>query len=91
MVHDPVDRQTDGRWEGTIVQKKKPMREIKYIIGNKFILEGDDVKLEREPDEKGQERKVWITGIAHNPRDRQPDGRWKGSIAHVRRTVNDIR
>ena len=38
---------------------KAPIQ-IKYIIGNKFILEGDEVNLEREPDEKGEERKVWL-------------------------------
>ena len=30
MVHDPADRQADGRWEGTIIQKKVPVREIKW-------------------------------------------------------------
>ena len=30
VVHDPDDRQADGRWEGTIVQKKVPVREIKW-------------------------------------------------------------
>ena len=43
----------------------KEPRQIKYIMGNKFILEGDNVNLEREPDERGEERKVWNTGIAH--------------------------
>ena len=28
--HDPEDRQADRRWEGTIVQKKAPIREIKW-------------------------------------------------------------
>ena len=28
--HDPEDRQADGRWEGTIIQKKVPVREIKW-------------------------------------------------------------
>ena len=28
-------------------------RELRYIVGNKFMLRGDDVNTEREPDEKG--------------------------------------
>ena len=28
--HDPADRQADGRWEGTIIQMRVPMREIKW-------------------------------------------------------------
>ena len=30
VVHDPADRHADGRWEGTIVQKKVPVREIRW-------------------------------------------------------------
>ena len=30
-------------------------RQIKYVIGNKFILEGDEVNPNNEPDEKGDE------------------------------------
>ena len=60
-------------------------------MGNKFILEGDNVNLGREPDEKGEERKVWNAGIAHPPENRQPDGRWKGSIVFVKKPVRDIR
>ena len=30
VVHDPEDRQPDGRWERTIVQKKAPVREIRW-------------------------------------------------------------
>ena len=28
--HDPADRQADGRWEGTIAQKRVPVREIRW-------------------------------------------------------------
>ena len=30
MVHDPADRQPDGRWKGMIVQEKKPVRDIRW-------------------------------------------------------------
>ena len=30
MTHDPADRQVDGRWEGTIVQMKVPVSEIRW-------------------------------------------------------------
>ena len=30
VTHDPEDRQADGRWKGTIIQKKVPVREIKW-------------------------------------------------------------
>ena len=30
VTHDPADRQADGRWEGTIIQKKAPVREIRW-------------------------------------------------------------
>ena len=30
VTHDPADRQADGRWKGTIVQKKAPVREIRW-------------------------------------------------------------
>ena len=30
VVHDPADRQAAGRWEGTIIQKKAPVREIRW-------------------------------------------------------------
>ena len=28
--HDPDDRQADGRWEGTVIQMRMPVREIKW-------------------------------------------------------------
>ena len=31
VTHDPADRQADGRWEGTIIQKKAPVREIRWV------------------------------------------------------------
>ena len=64
---------------------------IKYVVGNKFILEGDDVNLEREPDEKGDERNEWNTTVAHDPADRLTDGRWKGTIIQEKKTMKDIR
>ena len=30
IAHDPADRQADGRWEGTVIQKKVPVREIRW-------------------------------------------------------------
>ena len=30
MTHDPEDRLPDGRWKGTIVQEKRPVRDIKW-------------------------------------------------------------
>ena len=30
VTHDPADRQADGRWEGTIIQNKVPVREIRW-------------------------------------------------------------
>ena len=38
VVHDPDDRQADGRWEGTIVQKKVPVREIRWKGLNDMIV-----------------------------------------------------
>ena len=29
-------------------------RKLRYIVGNKFILNGDQINTEREPDEKGE-------------------------------------
>ena len=30
VTHDPADRQADRRWEGTIIQKKAPVRDIRW-------------------------------------------------------------
>ena len=30
VEHDPADRQADGRWPGILVQKKVPVREIRW-------------------------------------------------------------
>ena len=30
VIHDPADRLPDGRWEGTIVQMRVPVREIRW-------------------------------------------------------------
>ena len=38
------------------------------------ILEGDEINPINEPDEKGEERKEWITTITYDPADRQADG-----------------
>ena len=61
------------------------------VLLYKFILEGDDVNLDREPDEKGQERKEWITRVVHDVTDRLLDGRWKGTIVQEKRPVKKIR
>ena len=53
-------------------------------MGNKFILEGDNVNLDSEADEIGQERKGWITAVVHVSENRQPDGRWEGSFVYVK-------
>ena len=60
-------------------------------MGNKFILEGDNVNLDREPDEIEQERKEWITAVVHVPENRQPDGRWEGTILQKKAPVREIR
>ena len=31
MIHNPEDKQADGRWKGTIIQKKVPVREIRWV------------------------------------------------------------
>ena len=31
VTHDPEDKQADGRWEGTIVQEKKPISKIRWV------------------------------------------------------------
>ena len=46
----------------------------------KFILEGDEVNSNNEPDEKGEEIKDLYTMVTHDPADRQADGRWEGTI-----------
>ena len=46
------------------------------MIGNKFILEGNKINSNNEPDEKRGETKDWITTVAHVPENRQADGKW---------------
>ena len=48
-------------------------RQIKYVIGNKFILKGDEINPNSEPDEKGEETRDWITTVIHDPENRQLD------------------
>ena len=60
-------------------------------MGNKFILEWDEINPNSESDEKGEERKDWITTVEHDPADRQPDGRWEGTIVQMRVPVRLIR
>ena len=40
---------------------------------------------------KGEERKDWITTVEHDPADRQPDGRWEGTIIQKKAPVSKIR
>ena len=40
-------------------------RELRYIVGNKFMLRGDDVKTEREPDEKGPSEVMTVKHLAN--------------------------
>ena len=60
------------------------------MVGNKFILKGDEINPNNEPDEKGEERKDLIT-VRHDPVDRQADGRWKGTIIQKKAPVREIR
>ena len=62
---------------------------MKFI--RKFILEGDEVNPNNEPDEKGDERKVWNTAVVHVPENRQTDGRWKGTIVQEKGLVKEIK
>ena len=64
-------------------------RQIKYVMGNKFILKGDEVGPNNEPDEKGDEN--WITTVIHDPADRQADGRWEGTIVQMKVPAREIR
>ena len=59
-------------------------------MGNKFILEGDEINPNSEPDEKGDERKVQNAAVVHVPENRQPDGRWKGTLVYVRKPMREI-
>ena len=52
-------------------------RQIKYVVGNKFILKRDEINPNNEPDELGEETKDLITMVDHDPDDRQADGRWE--------------
>ena len=31
VTHDSVDRLPDGRWKGTIIQRKTPVRKIRWV------------------------------------------------------------
>ena len=58
---------------------KKLTQEVhkeKWSSHRKFILEGDEVIPNNEPDEQGDETKDWITTVAHDPEDKQADGKW---------------
>ena len=62
---------------------KKLTQEVhkdKWSSYRKFILEGDEVNPNKEPDEKGEERKKLIIMVKHFPADRQADRRWFGTI-----------
>ena len=60
-------------------------------MGNKFILEGDEISPNNEPDEQGVKEREWITRIEHNPADGQADGRWKGTITQMKAPVREVR
>ena len=60
-------------------------------MGNKFILEGDEVNPNNEQDEKEEERKDWKTTVVHDPADRQADRRWEGTIVQEKTPVREIR
>ena len=38
---------------------------------------------------KGNERRDWITTAIHDPADRLPDGRWKGTIVQKKTYKRD--
>ena len=52
-------------------------RQIKYVVGNKFILKGDEINPNNEPNEQEDETKDWIATVTH---ERQADGRWEGTV-----------
>ena len=60
-------------------------------MGNKFILEGDEVNPNNDPDEQGEETRDWITAVTHDPEDRQAEEIWEGTIIQEKRPVNEIR
>ena len=62
---------------------------MKFI--GKFILEGDEINPNNEPDEQGEVIKEWITIVVHDPADIQADGRWEGTIVQMRLPVRDRR
>ena len=61
------------------------------MFTGKFIFEGDKVNPNNESNEKGEERKEWITTVTHDPADRQADGRWKGTIVQKKAPVREIK
>ena len=63
----------------------------KWSLYRKFVLKGDEINPNKEPDEKGEETKDWITTVVHDPADRQADGRWEGTIIQKKAPVSEIR
>ena len=57
----------------------------------KFILEGDEINPNNEPDEKGDKTRELITTVTHDTADRQADGRWEGTIIQMKVSVREIR
>ena len=60
------------------------------LWANKFILEGDEINPNNEPDEQDDERKYWIKTGIHDPADRQEMGDG-GNIIQKKAPVREIR
>ena len=59
----------------------KAPRKIKYAVGNKFILKGDEVDTGTYPDYVTIPTRDWIIAVDHDPADnREADGKWVGTL-----------
>ena len=59
----------------------KTERQLRYVVGNKFMLQGDDINTEREPDERVRVERVEMKRTKEGlvKRMRYPlEMRWKG-------------
>ena len=47
-------------------------RDLRYVVGNKFLLHGEQMNTEREPDERGAQEVMKITDIVDDEEDDEP-------------------
>ena len=47
-------------------------RDLRYVVGNKFLLHGEQMNTEREPDERGAQEVMKITDIVDDDEDEEP-------------------